>query len=129
MHRQQGFSFFSLAFLLALIAGVISLALKIIPPYMDFLTFSGATLETMKQPRIGLQSNDAIVDRVDKQLSINNLHLRNFGEEALTMTRLDGVLTAEIDYTKVEPVFESEDFQIALSLHFSKVHEVNLNTD
>jgi len=129
MRKQQGFSFFSLAFILAMIAGMVSLALKIIPPYMDFLTFSGATLETLKQPRIGMQTNDVIRKKIDTQMSINNLHLGDFGEDALPLARQDGVMVAEIDYTKEQMVFESENFQIALSLHFNKTHEVKLDSD
>ncbi len=126
MRRQQGFSFFALAFFLALIGGAVTLALKIIPPYMDFLTFSGATLETLKQPRMGLQTNDVIRSRIDTQLSINNLHLRDFQEDALTLSREDGALSAVIDYNIVQPVFDSEEFQIALNLHFNKTHEVDI---
>lgn len=129
MRKQQGFSFFSLAFILAMIAGMVSLALKIIPPYMDFLTFSGATLETLKQPRIGMQTNDVIRKKIDTQMSINNLHLGDFGEDALHLARQDGVMVAEIDYTKEQMVFESENFQIALSLHFNKTHEVKLDSE
>lgn len=129
MRKQQGFSFFSIAFILAMIAGIISLALKIIPPYMDFLTFSGATLETLKQPRMGLQTNDVIRKKIDTQMSINNLHLNDFGPDALSLARQEGVMVAEIDYTKEQMVFESENFQIALNLHFNKIHEVTLDSD
>lgn len=129
MRKQQGFSFFSLAFILAMIAGVISIALKIIPPYMDFLTFSGATLETLKQPRMGMQTNDIIRKKIDTQMSINNLHLHDFDADALSLSRQEGVMVAEIDYAKEEMVFESENFQIALNLHFNKTHEVKLNSD
>lgn len=129
MRKQQGFSFFSLAFLLAAIGVVVSLALKIFPPYMDFLTFSSATLETIKQPRMGMQTNDVIRKKIDTQMSINNLHLRDFEEDALHLARQDGVMVAEIDYTKEQMVFESENFQIALNLHFNKTHEVKLDSD
>jgi hypothetical protein len=129
MRKQQGFSFFGLAFLLAIIGSIVSLAIKIVPTYLDFLTFSGATLEAIKQPRIGLQSNDVIRKKIDTQMSINNMHLRDYGDDALTITREDGRMTAEIDYTVVKPVFESESFQIALNLHFNKTHEVPLGRD
>lgn len=129
MRKQQGFSFFSLAFILAMIAAAVSIALKIIPPYMDFLTFSGATLETLKQPRMGMQTNDIIRKKIDTQMSINNIHLHDFDADALSLARQDGVMVAEIDYTKEEMVFESENFQIALSLHFNKTHEVKLDSE
>lgn len=129
MRKQQGFSFFSLAFILAMVAAAVSIALKIIPPYMDFLTFSGATLETLKQPRMGMQTNDIIRKKIDTQMSINNIHLHDFDADALSLARQDGVMVAEIDYTKEEMVFESENFQIALSLHFNKTHEVKLDSE
>lgn len=129
MRKQQGFSFFGLAFLLAIIASIVTIALKVIPPYIDFLTISGATLETIKQPRIGLQTNDIIMQRIDNQLSINNLHLSNYDKDAVVLSRGDGKLTAEIDYTLQEPVFTSDEFQIGLSLHFTKTHEVDLNSE
>lgn len=129
MRRQQGFSFFAIAFFLALLGGIISLSLKIIPPYMDFLTISSATLETLKQPRTGLQTNDVIRQRIDKQMSINNLRLSDYQEDALTLSREDGEMYAEIDYTVLQPVFDSENFQVALSLHFNKTHEVDLGSE
>lgn len=127
MRKQQGISFFGLAFLLAIIASIVSLGIKIIPPYIDFLTISGATLETIKQPRIGMQSNDIILEKIDRQMSINNLHLRDYEKDAIVITRKDSKLIAEIDYTLAEPVFKSDDFQIGLSLHFNKTQEAPLS--
>lgn len=129
MRTQKGFSFFGLAFLLALIGGIISVALKIVPPYLDFLTISGATLETVKQPRIGLQTNAIILEKIDRQLSINNLHLRDLEKDAITLSREDGKLTADIDYTLNAPVFTSDDVEIGITMHFTKTHEVPLGSD
>lgn len=126
MRKQQGISFFGLAFLLAIIASIVSLGIKIIPPYIDFLTISGATLETIKQPRIGMQSNDIILEKIDRQMSINNLHLRDYEKDAITITKKDSKLIADIDYTLSEPVFKSDEFDISLSLHFRKTQDAPL---
>ncbi len=127
MRKQKGISIFGLAFLLAILGGILSLALKIIPPYIDFLTISSATQDTIRQPRIGLQSDDDILAKIDRQMSINNLHLRDYEKDAIKLTRRDSKLVAEIDYTLSKPVFDSEEYDISLDLHFSKTLEAPLS--
>ncbi|MFZ5757504.1 MAG: DUF4845 domain-containing protein [Pseudomonadota bacterium] len=130
MRYQKGMSFFGLAFLLAILGVIVSLAVKIVPPYLDFLTISGATLETIKQPRIALQSDEAILKKIDNQLSINNIKLKELTEEkAITLSREDGTLTADIDYTLQKPVFTSETFEISLNLHFINTLEADLGSE
>lgn len=128
MNKQRGMSFFGLIFLIALIGSLVSLAIKIVPPYMDFVTVSGATLEIIKQPRMGLQNTDFILKKIDTQLSINNINLKDLQEDgkAITVTRDAGMLIAEIDYTLTRPVFTSSEVEISINLHFNKTHEVDL---
>lgn len=124
MRQQRGFSFFGFIFLIAVIGAVVSITIKVLPPYIDFLTISEATLGVIEQPRMGLQRNDEILKKIDKQLSINNISLSELGRKAVVIEREQNLLIARIDYTLLKPVFESDEFQVALSMHFQKTHEV-----
>lgn len=129
MHKQRGMSFFGVIFLIAIIGSLVSLGIKIIPPYIDFLTVKGATLETITHPRMGLQSNDAILKKINTQLSINNIKLKELqeGVDPITLSREEGLLIAEIDYTVEKPVFTSEEIVISVNLHFAKTLEADLD--
>lgn len=129
MNKQRGMSFFGIIFLIAIIGSLVSLGIKIIPPYIDFLTVKGATLETITHPRMGLQNNDAILKKIDTQLSINNIKLKELqeGVDPITVSRDEGLLIAEIDYTVVKPVFTSEEVMISVNLHFVKTLEADLD--
>lgn len=129
MHKQRGMSFFGVIFLIAIIGSLVSLGIKIIPPYIDFLTVKSATLETITHPRMGLQTNETILKKIDTQLSINNIKLKELeeGVDPITVSREEGLLVAEIDYTVVKPVFTSEEVAISVNLHFVKTLEADLD--
>ncbi len=125
MLKQQGFSFFGLIFLIAIIGGIISIAIKIVPPYLDFLSVSEVTRNMINQPRMGLQRNDEVMRRITNQLSINNIRLGELGKDAIKLSRADGVLTADIDYIVEKPVFQSEEMDININIHFATSHEAS----
>lgn len=129
MQKQRGMSFFGVIFLIAIIGSLVSLGIKIIPPYIDFLTVKSATLETITHPRMGLQTNETILKKIDTQLSINNIKLKELeeGVDPITVSREEGLLVAEIDYTVVKPVFTSEEVAISVNLHFVKTLEADLD--
>lgn len=126
LKQQQGFSFFGLIFLIAIIGGIISIAIKIVPAYLDFLSVSEVTRNMINQPRMGLQRNDEIMRRIANQLSINNIRLSELGKDAIKLSRTDGMLTADIDYIVEKPVFQSDEMDININIHFATSHEANL---
>ena len=126
LKQQQGFSFFGLIFLIAIIGGIISIAIKIVPAYLDFLSVSEVTRDMINQPRMGLQRNDEVMRRIANQLSINNIRLGELGKDAVKLSRADGVLTADIDYIVEKPVFQSDEMDININIHFATSHEANL---
>ncbi|MFP5382869.1 MAG: DUF4845 domain-containing protein [Gammaproteobacteria bacterium] len=124
--RQRGFSFFGLILLVAMIAGIASVAIKIFPAWMDFRTVSEATHAVISQPRAGLQRNDQILEKIDRQLSVNNIEIKSLGKDAITLSRDDGSLVATIDYLVEKPVFERDSITITINMQFYKTHEVSL---
>lgn len=126
MRHQQGISFFGVLFLIAVLGGVLSIIVKVLPPWMDFRTINELTKSTIDEPRIGMQTNDKILDRIDKQLSINNISLKALGKDAITLSREDGMLFVTIDYLVEQPVFQSEDLTITLNMQFNRTHETSL---
>jgi len=129
MKRQQGISFFGIIFLIAILSGVISIAIKVLPPYMDFLTICDATAGTLAQPRIAMQTYDQIKKKIDTNLSINNISLSDYDNDALTLRKEDGNVYADIEYTVVEPVFESQDVVIEITMNFSRTVEARASED
>lgn len=126
LKQQQGFSFFGLIFLIAIIGGIVSIAIKILPPYLDFLSVSEVTRNMINQPRMGLQRNDEVMRRIANQLSINNIRLSELGKDAIKLSRADGKLTADIDYIVEKPVFQSDEMDININMHFATSHEASL---
>lgn len=123
MKTQRGFSIFGLIFLFAILAVIISVAVKVFPPYMDFLTIADATKQTLEQPRMALQSNDTVMKKLANQLSINNIRLSDYEKDAILLSRDNGVMSADIDYTVDAPVFTSEEVNIELNMHFTRTVE------
>lgn len=124
--RQRGFSFFGVILLVAILGGATSIAIKVFPPWMDFMTVSEATHAVISQPRMGLQRNEEILSRIERQLSINNISLKSLGKDAVTLSREDGSLVATIDYVVEAPVFERDSVIININMQFYKTHEVSL---
>lgn len=126
LKQQQGFSFFGLIFLIAIIGGIVSIAIKIVPAYLDFLSVSEVTRNMINQPRMGLQRNDEVMRRIANQLSINNIRLSELGKDAIKLSRADGKLTADIDYIVEKPVFQSDEMDININMYFATSHEASL---
>lgn len=125
MRQQQGFSFFGLIFLLAILSGVIMIAIRVVPPYLDFLAVSDATQGVINQPRLALQNNETVMKKIGNQLSINNIRIADLGKDAITLSRNQGKITADIDYYIEKPVFKSDETEISITMHFMKTHEAN----
>lgn len=124
--RQGGFSFFGVLFLLTILGSVVSIAVKVVPPWIDYLAVSEAVQSVLTQPRVGLQRHDEILAKIDKQLSINNIDVGALGDNPISLMRDGGTLTATIDYAVEKPVFTSEEVTININLQFYKTHEVSL---
>lgn len=124
--RQGGFSFFGVLFFLAILGGIVSIVVKILPPWIDFMAVSEATQSVLAQPRIGLQRQDEVLAKIDKQLSINNIEINSLGDKPITLSRDGGVLTATIDYSVEQPMFSNEEVTININMQFYKTHEVSL---
>lgn len=127
--RQGGFSFFGVLFFLAILGGIVSIVVKILPPWIDFMAVSEATQSVLAQPRIGLQRQDEVLAKIDKQLSINNIEINSLGDKPITLSRDGGVLTATIDYSVEQPVFSNEEVTININMQFYKTHEVSLKDE
>lgn len=123
MKHQRGVSFFGIIFLIAILGVLVSVAIKTIPPWLDYLTVSDATKSILSQPRIDVQRNDEIIEAIKRQLSINNISLGDLGKDAITITREDGVVSAEINYVVENVLFESEEVTLSIAMAFYKVHE------
>lgn len=120
---QRGFSIFGLMFVLAFLGAIISVGIKVLPPYMDFLTIADATKQTLEQPRMALQRDDKVMSKIANQLSINNISLNSLEDDAIVLRREDGIIYADIDYTVVAPVFQSEEVNVDMNMHFVRTVE------
>lgn len=125
MRRQQGISFFGVIFLVAILGAVVSIAIKVVPPYLDYLSISEVTRTVINQPRAALERNDQLMKKIDNQLSINNIDLGDYDKDAITLSRVDGTLTADIDYYVEAPVFANEQVEISINMHFMNSHEAS----
>lgn len=125
MRQEKGLSFFGMLFLLAIVAGIVSMGIKIIPTYIDFMTISEATRSMLGQPRVGLMDSDNILKKIENQLSINNIRLRELGKDAIVIKRDDRGIEAVIDYVVEKPVFDGADMKIFLTMRFARTHEIS----
>ncbi len=115
-HKQEGASFLSILVVLIVAGTFFSVAFKLYPAYMDYMTVD-SVLTGIIQDDDELEKGPKGMQRdLRKKWTINQIKLPN---EALIIRRKEGVLTIYLDYEVRVPMF----FNVDAMVKFEKQYE------
>ncbi|MDD5633375.1 MAG: DUF4845 domain-containing protein, partial [Methylococcales bacterium] len=100
--HQQGLTFISLVFALALIAFFVLLGLKIGPIYLNHSKVVSALADIEKTPDIEEQSEAEIRDSLDKRFNIN--YVDDVTQDDIKVTHYNDYLKVAIEYEVVRKI-------------------------
>ena len=116
--HQQGLTFISLVFVLALIAFFVLLGLKIGPIYLNHSKVVSALAEIKKTPDIEEQSEAEIRDSLSKRFNIN--YVDDVTQDDIKVTRHNDYLKVAIEYEVVTKIAGN----LSVLVEFNDVIEV-----
>ena len=116
--HQQGLTFISLVFVLALIAFFVLLALKIGPIYLNHSKIVSALAEIEKNPDIEEQSEAEIRGSLNKRFDIN--YVDDVTQDDIKVTRHNDYLKVAIEYEVVTKIAGN----LSVLVEFNDVIEV-----
>ena len=116
--HQQGLTFISLVFVLALIAFFVLLGLKIGPIYLDHSKVISALVEIKKTPDIEQQSEAEIRGSLIKRFNIN--YVDDVTQDDIKVTGYNGYLKVAIEYEAVKKIVGN----LSVLVEFNDVIEV-----
>ena len=116
--HQQGLTFISLVFILALIAFFVLLGLKIGPIYLNHSKVASALAEIEKTPDIEEQSEAEIRDSLSKRFNIN--YVDDVTQDDIKVTRHNDYLKVAIEYEVVTKIAGN----LSVLVEFNDVIEV-----
>ena len=116
--HQQGLTFISLVFVLALIAFFVLLGLKIGPIYLNHSKVVSALAEIEKTPDIEEQSEAEIRDSLSKRFNIN--YVDDVTQDDIKVTRHNNYLKVAIEYEVVTKIAGN----LSVLVEFNDVIEV-----
>ena len=117
--RQQGMTMWSLAFVLGVIAFVILLIFKLLPPYVEDMKVRAALDGIARQDNAGAMTRAEIASALSKRFDIDNVDTVK-PDQHLTVERAVGKKIIRISYEVVIPMASN----ISLLLDFNHVREV-----
>ena len=116
--HQQGLTFISLVFILALIAFFVLLGLKIGPIYLNHSKVASALAEIEKTPDIEEQSEAEIRGSLNKRFDIN--YVDDVTQDDIKVTRHNDYLKVAIEYEVVTKIAGN----LSVLVEFNDVIEV-----
>ena len=117
--RQQGFSLLSWVLILFVISVMGTMAVAMIPAYMDYNTICGTVDELLSSPTTNLMGPDEIETTLAKRFDINDITAIHASD--LAITKDNGKLNIALYYKFEKPLFYNVSF-VMHSLHiFSKM--------
>lgn len=118
-NQQRGVSLLWVISGLAVGVFLATFAVKVVPHYVDFLTISSALSSVLEESDAGDRDTSQIVNKLDKQLLVNNL--RDFNvRDAVKVNQEKGMTVVRLDYNVTENFFDNDFSDIRLVLHFHK---------
>ena len=117
-NHQQGLTFISLIFVLALIGFFVLLGLKIGPIYLNHSKVASALAEIEKTPNIEEQSEAEIRDSLSKRFNIN--YVDDVTQDDIKVTRHNDYLKVAIEYEVVTKIAGN----LSVLVEFNDVIEV-----
>ncbi|WNW11558.1 DUF4845 domain-containing protein [Pseudomonas sp. DTU_2021_1001937_2_SI_NGA_ILE_001] len=116
--RQKGMSLIGLLLLLGAIGLVITLAVKMIPHYMDYFSIKQSIQLAGHNQALGVDTVDDFYSYVGKNMQVNNIRDVDL-KKALTVRSEDGKFLAHLNYEQREHLFFNVDLIMTFDEQFS----------
>ena len=116
---QKGMTFWSLLFVLGVLAFFLFIGFKLFPPYLDDFKLKSALDSLVKQPDVGSLSKAALADSLRKRIDIDNIGYVDPGKD-LSLENRGRVRVIRVRYQPVIPLM----FNVSALLEFDHTREV-----
>ncbi|MCP5206162.1 MAG: DUF4845 domain-containing protein [Hahellaceae bacterium] len=113
--NQAGGSTIATLFLLIMVALALTLAIKILPKYMDNNSINSVINAMVEDSQVTSYTDDQIFTKIQSRLIINNI--RDFKNESIKIKRDNGLLTIDADYEVRENIFKNVDVVVSFTNH------------
>ena len=115
-YKQRGASTFSLLLNLVMVALAITLAIKLIPRYLDNNSINSVITSLGEDSQLASYDDQQIRKKIQSRLTINNI--REFDGKKITIKRDNGKLYIDADYEIRDNIFKNIDVVISFENHF-----------
>lgn len=104
--NQRGMSFLGLLATVAIVGFLIVIGLKLIPVYMDSWKIDKTLSDVIKDPSIGSQSKDSIIQSLLKRLDLDDVQAVNYTnwKESMSVTKRQNRVIIEVSYERRMPL-------------------------
>lgn len=113
LQKQKGASALTVLVGLFILSILFTVAVKLIPIYMDHMTINSVMQSIFDDDNVGSWSDNELLRNFDSRLSINNI--RNFDSKKVKITRDRGLISADISYEVRTNVFKNVDAVVVFS--------------
>lgn len=118
---QKGMTFWSLLFVLGVLAFFLFVGFKLFPPYLDDFKLKSALDSLVKQPDVGSLSKAAMADSLRKRFDIDNIGYVDPVKD-LSLENRGRVRVIRVRYQPVIPLM----FNVSVLLEFDHTREVRV---
>jgi hypothetical protein len=118
-NTQKGMTFWSLLFMLGVLAFFLFIGFKLFPPYLDDFKLKSALDSLVKQPDVGSLSKAAMANSLRKRMDIDNIGYVDPGKD-LSLENRGRVRVIRVRYQPVIPLM----FSVSALLEFDHTREV-----
>lgn len=110
--RQRGVSLLSWVVIILVVSIMGTMAVAMIPAYMDYNTICGTVDELLSSPTTNMMSTDEIENTLAKRFDINDINVIHATD--LGITKDNGKLSISLDYKVEKPLF----YNVSIVMHF-----------
>ena len=118
MHRQSGASALVIMIMVLFFGGLLTLAIKLGPAYLDDITIQEALESLEGTEDLSTMGPAQVRNLINKRLSVNNV--RGFDEKNITVEKDGDLVIINVDYEVRNNLFRSVDTVI----HFQHEYEM-----
>lgn len=118
-NTQKGMTFWSLLFVLGVLAFFLFVGFKLFPPYLDDFKLKSALDSLVKQPDVGSLSKAAMADSLRKRMDIDNIGYVDPTRD-LSLENRGRMRIIRLRYQPVIPLM----FNVSMLLEFDHTREV-----
>jgi hypothetical protein len=118
MRRQRGFSMMGALFFLVLAGFFLTIAVKLGPHYMEFMTIRSVMQDVSEDPSLAQAGRKSVLETISDRLYVNNV--RNVDPKSFKFQKTTQGYRVSVDYQAQEHLFANVDAVLSFN------HEVSV---